>query len=174
MMQITRAKVGMAGLAIVAAGVPLGSSLASGAAAAAKPAAGTIHVYVTNTSTNPSAPNKVLITGAFSDHGTGKGGTLHLTRGTITSNNSALAKITNSDSFGTFSPASCSFWGAATGPVRITKGTGAYVGIKGTVVVTLHEAAEGSLLANGTCNTASNAPAVASDLIIVGSGKVSF
>jgi hypothetical protein len=153
---------------VVAPGVSAASTTAS------KPKAGTIHVYIVNTSISSTAPNNVLITGAFSDHGTGKHGTFHLTKGTITFNNSKLGAILNSPSFGTFYAASCSFSGVAKGAVPIVSGTGAYAGIKGSIAATVTSAEQGSLLKNGKCNQSSNAPAVAQDLIVTGSGKVSF
>jgi hypothetical protein len=156
----------------VAATVVVASGV-SAASTASRPAAGTIHVYIVNTSSS-TAPNNVLITGAFSDHGTGKHGTFRLTRGTITANNSKLGAILTSPSFGTFYRASCSFSGVAKGTVPIVSGTGAYAGIKGSITATATEAEQGSLLKNGKCNESNNAPAVAQDIIITGSGKVSF
>ena len=152
---------------VVASGV-------SAASTASKPAAGTIHVYIVNTSLSSTAPNNVLITGAFADHGTGKHGTFHLTRGTITANNSRLGAIVSSPSFGTFYRASCSFSGVAKGTVPIVSGTGAYARIKGSITATVYEAQQGSLLKNGKCNESNSAPAIAQDMIVTGSGKVSF
>jgi hypothetical protein len=163
----------IAGSSLFAATAALGSNV-SATSDSARPAAGTIHVYIANTSTSASAPNKILITGAFSDHGIGKKGTFHLTRGTITANPSKLKAETNSPKFGTFYSASCSFTGVATGIVPIVSGTGAYAGITGSLTVTETVAEQGSLLKNGKCNTSNNAPAVAQDLFIAASGKVSF
>ena len=84
-MHLTRAKVGIAGLAVVAAGVPLGSSLASGSPAAAKPAAGVIQLFASNSTATGDSPNKILIVGAFSDHGNGVDGTFHLKRAPLRS-----------------------------------------------------------------------------------------
>jgi hypothetical protein len=165
--------VAVAALAVGVTAVPIVVSSAS-AAAPAKPTGGTIHVDVIDTSLSPTAPNKVLITGAFSDHGTGKHGTFHLTKGTITANTSALKAIINSPKFGTFYANSCSFTGVATGPVAIVSGTGAYAGIHGTLTATDSQADQGSLLKNGKCNQSNNAPAVAQDVIVTASGKVSF
>lgn len=96
-------------VAVAAAGVPFLASGASAASSASTPAAGTIHVYMENTSLSPTAPSKILITGAFSDHGPGKHGVWHLTKGTITVNNATLRAITSSPGFRTFYPASCSY-----------------------------------------------------------------
>lgn len=159
--------VGVVATVVVTSGV-------SAASTASKPASGTIHVYIVNTSVSSTTPNNVLITGAFSDHGSGKHGTFHLTKGTITFNNSKLGAILSSPSFGTFYQASCSFSGVAKGTVPIVSGTGAYAGIKGRIAATVNEAEQGSLLKNGKCNESNNAPAVARDLIVTGSGKVSF
>ena len=171
---VRRAKALLVGCAFTAVAISFAVSTASAGPMTPKPAAGTIHVYLVNTSLKPSTPNNVLITGAFSDHGTGKGGTWHLAKGTITFNLSKLKAITNSNNFGTFYPASCSFAGVAIGPVAVVGGTGAYAGITGRLAVTETVAEQGSLLKNGKCNQANNAPAVAQDLIITGSGSVSF
>jgi len=110
------------------------------------PAAGTINVYLVNTSLNPKASNDILITGSFSDHGMAKKGTWHLANGTITVNNSAIATITKSPNWGTSHASSCSFDGVAKGPVTIVSGTGSYVGITGSLTLTLTEAGQGLLL----------------------------
>jgi hypothetical protein len=164
------------GFVIAATAVTLTASgaFASAASTASKPAGGTIHVYLVNTGLNPSVPANILITGAFSDHGTGKGATWHLARGTITLNPSKLKAILNSPSFGNFYAASCSFDGAAEAKVPVVSGTGAYKGITGSIGATAFEAEQGSLLKNGKCNTSNNAPALAGDAIIIGSGKVTF
>jgi hypothetical protein len=127
-----------------------------------------------NTALNPTTPNTVLVTGAFSDHGTGQGGTWHLTKGSIVIDASKLKAITNSANFGTFYPASCSFQGVASATVTLVSGTGAYAGITGRILATETVAAQGSLLKNGKCNEANNAPSVAEALIATGSGTVSF
>ena len=114
------------GFVIAATAVTLTASgaFASAASTASKPAGGTIHVYLVNTGVNPSVPANILITGAFSDHGTGKGATWHLAKGTITLNPAKLKAILNSPSFGNFYAASCSFDGAAEAKVPVVSGTG--------------------------------------------------
>jgi hypothetical protein len=176
-LHITRTKTVLAILTVAAAVVPLGSSLASGATPAAKPAAGVIHVFVTSVGNVPAS--SVLITGAFSDHGTnpnGNGNTtvLHLKKGNITVNVAKINAITNAPNFGTFNAASCSFTGLANGPVTLVRGTGAYVGIKGTVHVNLAEAGQFPLRKNGKCNTSNSAVPLAFDFIVTGAGKASF
>jgi len=171
---VHRVKAALVGIAVTAAAASLAVSTASAGSAAPKPGAGTIHVYLVNTSLNPNAANDILITGSFSDHGTGKKGTWSLAKGTITVNNAAVGAIVNSPTWGTSYTSSCSFDGVAKGPVTIVSGTGAYVGITGSLSFTLTEAGQGPLLKNGKCNDANNAQAVAQDLIGVGSGNVSF
>jgi hypothetical protein len=161
-------------LAAVATAVPLVASDISAASTATKPAAGAIHVYIVSTSLSPTTPNNVLITGAFSDHGTSQKGTMHLTKGTVTVDTSKVKAIVNPSSFGTMYAASCSFTGVATAPATVVRGTGAYAGIHGTLTVTETIAAQGSLLKNGKCNESNNAPALAQDLIATASGTVSF
>jgi hypothetical protein len=135
--------------------------------------AGVIHVYVTDNSTQGN-DHKILITGAFSDHGTGNQATFYLTKGWIYLNVAGVHKIINSPSFGSFNAASCSYWGSTPITVPIVKGTGAYTSIKGTLTGTLTIAGQGSLLADGKCNMANNAPSVASVFEVSASGSVSF
>lgn len=173
--RIDRARAVVVGIAVVltATVVPFVVSGVSAASTASAPAAGTIHFSLVNTSVNSNAPGKVLITGAFSDHGTSHGPTLHLTKGTITGSISKLQALLSSRSFGTFYKASCSFSGVGKVAIPVVSGTGAYAGVKGNLNVTVTDAAQGSLLKSGKCNEANNAPEVASQLIITGSGKVS-
>ena len=72
--------------------------------------AGVIHVYVTDSSTQGN-DHKILITGAFSDHGTGNQATFYLTKGWIYLNLAGVQKIVNSSSFGSFNADSCSYLG---------------------------------------------------------------
>jgi len=165
----------LAGAVGIAAGTSvLAAQGVSAGSTAAKASGGSVHIDGVNTGLSATSPVTVLITGAFSDHGKGKGKTWHLQHGSITFNTSALKAKLNSPTFGTFYPASCSYDGVAKAPVTIVSGTGAYAGIKGTITVTATVAEQGSLLKNGQCNTANNAPAVADTLIITGSGKVMF
>ena len=145
------------------------------AAFASTPAtpAGVIHLYVTDNSTQDN-DHKILITGAFSDHGTGNKATFYLTKGWIYLNLAGVQKIINSPSFGSFNAASCSYWGSTPITVPIVKGTGAYTGIKGTFTGTLTFAGQGALLADGKCNTANNAPNVATAFLVSASANVSF
>jgi len=163
----------LVGVGLAAGAVVFAATGASAGSTASRPAAGTIHVFGVNTSLT-SSTTEVLITGAFSDHGAGKQSTWHLTKGAITFNTSKLNATLNSPSFGTFYPASCSFSGVAKVAVPIRSGTKAYAGIKGTITVTATVAEEGSLLKNGKCNEASNAPLVGVAAILTGFGKVSF
>jgi hypothetical protein len=171
---IGRVNAVLVGFAVAAGTGGFVVSAASAGPTAPLPASGTIQVYLVNTALNPATPNTVIITGAFSDHGSGKGGTWHLSKGTISLDASKLKAITSSPNFGTFYAASCSFRGVAKGPVTIVSGTGAYAGITGSLVATETVAEQGSLLTNGKCNEANNAPAVAQALIVTGSGTVAF
>ena len=62
----------------------------------------------------------------------------------------------------------------ATGPAPIVSATGACAGINGKLIGVETLAEEGSLLTNGNCNQANNAPGVPQDLIVTASGRVSF
>jgi hypothetical protein len=160
-------------LALAGGAVLFAATGASAGSTAARPAAGIIHIFGVETSLTSGTTN-VIITGAFSDHGAGKKNTWRMTRGSITFNTKRLEAILGSSKFGTFYPASCSFSGVTEVSVPIVSGTKAYAGIKGTLAVTANVAEEGSLLKNGKCNEASNAPLVALAGILTGSGRVSF
>jgi hypothetical protein len=151
----------------------LGGVLGAAVPAFATTTTGVIHVYVTDNSTQGN-DHKILITGAFSDHGTGNQATFYLTKGWIYLNLAGVQKIVNSSSFGSSDAASCSYWGSTPISVPIVKGTGAYTGIKGTLRGTLTIAGQGSRLANGKCNMANNAPSVASAFQVSASADVSF
>lgn len=168
-----RAGMALVGLAVAAIVVGAAASGAWAGTAPSKVSGGTLHIYLTNTSVT-SQTTKVLVTGAFSDHGIGKQAVMHLSKGTITVDPSKLTAKFNAPTFGTFNVKSCSFWGTATASVPVVSGTGAYAGITGTLTATGTLAEQGALRNNGTCNTASNAPAVAFTEIVVASGKVSF
>lgn len=159
----------LAALAVLSLG-----SVALAAPGTTHPPGGTIDVYVVNTSLSSSTPNTILITGAFSDHGTGQKGVWHLKKGTITVDTSKIKAIMNSPTFGSFNLASCSFWGTAKAPISILSGTGAYAGITGTLAAEETEAGQGSLLADGKCNQSNNAPSVAQVLLATVTGKVAF
>jgi hypothetical protein len=159
--------------ALLGALTALSIPAAAFASTPATPPAGVIHLYVTDSSPQDN-DHKVLITGAFSDHGTGNQAVFYLTKGWLYLNLNGVKKIINSQSFGSFSSASCSFWGSTPIRVPIVKGTGAYTGIKGTFTGTLTIAGQGPLLANGKCDTANNAPDVASTFQVSASANVSF
>ncbi len=168
-----------AGMAIVAVAVAttVVAGAASGAWAGTAPAktpGGTIHLYLSTTSTSSSPVSKALVTGAFSDHGTSHNTTIHLSKGNIDVNPSKLVAELNSPTFGNFNAKSCSYWGTASGSVPIVGGTGAYTGITGTFTATIVIAGQGSLLKNGTCNEANNAPVVAAFQVVTATAKVSF
>ena len=69
--------------ALLGALTALSTPVAAFASTPATPA-GVIHVYVTDNSAQDNA-HKILITGAFSDHGTGNKATFYLTKGWILS-----------------------------------------------------------------------------------------
>lgn len=169
--RITRTRaVAVAALA-AATVVPFVVSDVAAGSTASKPAAGTIHLYIVNTSIEGRAPGDVLISGAFADHGTDKGATLRLAKGTITGNITKLNALFNSPKFATGYLASCSFNGAGKVSLPLVSGTGAYAGIKGNLSVQVIFGAQ-SPFKNGKCE--GNSPPIADQQVITGSGKVSF
>lgn len=168
-----RARVVGSGVALVVAaiGVPFVVSGVSAASTTSAPAAGVIHLYVVNTSIEGRAPGEALITGAFADHGTVKGATIHLTEGTITASITKLDALFNSPKFATGYSASCSFSGVGKVSLPLISGTGAYAGITGTLSVETFFGAQ-SPFRNGKCD--GNGPPTADQQIITGSGRVTF
>jgi hypothetical protein len=156
---------------ITATAVPLLASDVAAASTASQPAAGTIHLYIVNTSIAGRNPGDVLISGAFADHGTVKGATLHLAKGTITANIAKLEALFNSPKFATGYSASCSFNGAGNVSLPLVRGTGAYAGIKGDIRVHVIFGAQ-SPFRNGKCD--GNSPPIADQQLITGSGNATF
>jgi len=157
--------------ALTAGAVPFVASEVAGASTGSKPAAGIIHLYIVNTSIEGRGPGDVLISGAFADHGTVRGATLRLAKGTITGNIAKLNALFNSPKFATGYAASCSFSGAGKVSLPVVSGTGAYAGIKGDLSVQVIFGAQ-SPFKNGKCD--GNSPPIADQQVITGSGKVTF
>ena len=156
---------------LTAAAVPFVVSDVAAASTGPKPAAGTIHLYIVNTSIEGRGPGDALISGAFADHGTVKGATLELAKGTITGNIAKLNALFSSHNFVTGYSASCSFNGAGKVSIPLVSGTGAYAGIKGDLSVHVIFGAQNPFT-SGKCD--GNSAPIADQQVITGSGKVSF
>lgn len=171
--RVRRTRVIAIGLAatLTTAAVPFVVSDVAAASPGPKPAAGTVHLYIVNTSIAGRGPGDVLISGAFADHGTVKGATLHLAKGTITGNTAKLNALLGSPNFASGYSASCSFNGAGKVSLPLVSGTGAYAGIKGDLSVHVTFGAQ-SPFTSGKCD--GNSPPIADQLVMTGSGKVSF
>jgi hypothetical protein len=163
-------------------GLALGMSGAANAATTTK--GGLVHVW----STGSGIRTPILITGAIADYGTGisqdKNGKLDanglyekavLKKGSFIINSSGLAPAMEKAQ-PIFNSTNCSASLSGTGPTTIVpgSGTGAYVGIKGTVVITLTLAFIEPKLANGKCNQSANPPSASSYSTATGSGTLSF
>lgn len=115
------------------------------AAATAKPAGGTLHVYVTPTT---SLKGRVVLTGAIGDYG----GYVTVTKAGVPNENGHFVKINlrqggfrvNSTTLDarasqvqpTLNQATCSGQLVATGPITLFGGTGRYAGISGRLTMT--------------------------------------
>jgi hypothetical protein len=167
----------------------LGGLLVSGAPAvgSAAPAGGPVRIFVTP---GNGAAGTILITGAIGDYGTtttvdqnGKADSNGnfawnvLKRGTFMADLTALNAAANSQQ-PTMYPASCSGVFSARGPVTLSKGTGGYKGISGTLQVTetfavvLPRYTSGAK--KGQCNMGQDAKPAAQYNSVTGSGTVSF
>ncbi len=137
---------------LVCAAFIVGAAAAPGtvaAAAASKDGEVKIWVTPTSTTTSPTHPGRVVLTGAIGDYGTTveatatgtpkKAGTdtlFRLSKGTILINTSSLTTGGGTTAPSTANTTNCSFVGTVAGLVHITKGTGAYAGITGTITIT--------------------------------------
>ena len=137
--------------------------------------------------TTTKTPGKILITGAIADHGTvistnaakkptAKGAykLLRLKNGTILVDGTQLGKALTAGQPSTLNASNCSAIFGATAPVTLSSGTGAYVGISGTVTITATFAFIGPKTKSGTCTMKTSAQPVGTYSSITGSGTVSF
>jgi hypothetical protein len=180
-----RAIVGTALAGLVLAGV----AIFGGVAGAAAPVSGQTQLWA---SIGSSGGNgfKVIFTGAIGDHGTSVGATANgkptkknnpgyrlfiLKKGTIFFNTQKIDAAENNSSAPptTFNSTNCSATFVVTEPATIISGTKAYVGITGTVNVTISYAFT-LPLTKGKCNMNSNANPSAAIGIVTGTGTVSY
>jgi hypothetical protein len=175
-------------LAVLGAAAPM-SVAAAATTTTTAPTGGAIKVWVTPSGTNTSTknPGKILITGAFADYGTvistnaakkptAKGAykLLRLKNGTFLVNGTQLNKALTTGQPSTLSASNCSGIFGATAPVTLSDGTGAYVGISGTVTITATFAFIGAKTKSGGCTMKTSSKPLATYSSISGSGTVSF
>jgi hypothetical protein len=169
-------RVPLAAIPLVAAGIAIPFVGASAAPQTPRLTGGIEHVYVGSAGVGIKAANQpsstIILTGAFADYGhtggNGSGKTV-LQKGTITV---SLAKV--KPTVQAFNVAECSFKFSAAGPIKILRGTGAYKGITGSFKFSETGIGIGVRLASGACNTANNAPSIASVFSGSGTGTVKF
>jgi hypothetical protein len=150
------------------------------AAGAAK--SGAIQVY----SSGAGVTNPIVITGAVTDYGNatsvnragkptqnGNFEKIVLKKGGFTVDTTQLNKLLNHVK-PTFSKTQCWFAVKGSGPTTLTKGTGAYAGITGTVNVTVDFVSILPRLASGKCNFANSAKPIAQFGNVTGSGTASY
>jgi hypothetical protein len=166
------------------------SVLVQGGALGATPktTTGTIHILASLNllSSSPNIP--VIVTGVIGDYGTattidangkldqnGNYEKVVLKKGTFEINSTAINKVTNSEE-PTFNKVNCSGWQQLSGPPAITlfDGTGAYAGIKGSLIQSQTFALVGPTLKDGKCNPSQNAAPLAAYGIITATGTVTF
>lgn len=154
--------------------------------ASATPKAGPEKIWLTPSSggTTTKHPGTAMLTGSFSDYGKSvsgnskgkptKNGTyalLILKKGTILLDTSQLDAAFRSTAPQTFNMTSCSLSQHLSAPVTIVKGTKAYVGISGTLNLTV-TAAFIRPTKKGSCTT--TASPIAAWAAFTGSGTVGF
>ena len=173
------------GTAVIFGGMAFGSV----AAGASVPKSGAVKVWVkpSPTGTSTKHPGKVLFTGAIGDYGTAvstnatgkktKNGSyklLTLKKGTIMVNGTQLNKALTSAQPTTSNATACAFVVNASAPITIVKGTGAYVGIGGTVNMAVTFAAILPKTKSGSCTMKTSTKPLASYTSITGSGTVTL
>jgi FlaG/FlaF family flagellin (archaellin) len=176
-----RRQVGI-GLLAAFASLPV-ATLGLTTSASAAPPRGTIQIW---SNQNGTATSPIIFTGAIGDYGTAtsedKDGKVDqngnyvkivLQQGGFTVNAVALDKVL-SKAKPHVSKTNCGFTVTGSGPTYLSRGTGVYVGIKGTITTVLTFVGVNPKLANGKCNTRPNTNPVAVYGTITGSGHVSF
>jgi len=151
-------------------------------ASSAGAAGGRIQVY----SSGAGVTTPILITGAITDYGkatsvtaTGKvdeNGNYEkivLQKGGFTVDATQLNRVLQHVR-PTIDKTHCFFAFKGSGPTTVTKGTGAYAGIRGTVNVSLNFVSIGPRLPNGKCNLSNKAQPAAQYGNLTGSGVVSY
>jgi hypothetical protein len=148
---------------------------------------GSVRIWVTQSSTNNTPTDPILLTGAIGDYGTStsqdKNGKADmngsfegvvLQQGTFVVDNTKFnAKVGKSKPITNSS--TCSYSLTASGPVSIVagSGTGAYKGLTGKLVITLSFAGYGPIK-SGKCDTSQNSEPTSSYSAITGIGTLSY
>lgn len=152
---------------------------------------GTVQVMVMPNLSNNSPVDKIILAGVIGDYGTStttnKAGTPNqngnyakviLQHGGFVVNLTTLNKLTNNAPPTMENATNCSIVFGGTGPVTLSGGTGAYVGITGTIQITQKFVGIGPKYTSGPkkgqCNMNQSAQPVAFYGVITGTGKVSF
>jgi hypothetical protein len=137
---------------------------------------GVIHVYDVNTG---GSTGSVVVTGAIGDSGKDVTGAspdanqIVLSKGSFDVSTTSIQKrFSQAKPKG--NPANCGVVLAASAPVTLSNGTGAYKGITGTVVLTITSAAVLPTKSDGSCDESPNSVAVGEVTISQGSGTISF
>jgi hypothetical protein len=158
------------------------------ASAASTQTPGAIKMWVSpSPTTTTKHPGHVLITGVIGDYGPSVSATstgkpvkkksvytlLKLKHGTILVNTKALNSA-GSNATPTINSTNCSISIAATAPVQIVKGTGAYAGINGTVTFSVNIAAVLPKTKSGSCTHKTATKPLDTYGSFVGSGTVSY
>jgi hypothetical protein len=158
------------------------------AAAGARPAGGPIEFFAPATN-SPVGP--ITFAGAVGDFGkalsmdkngkpdqNGNFVKMTLRYGGFVVDVATLNKISAKTQPSIVDKSTCSFAFSATGPVTLSKGTGRYQGISGTVSVTIHFLGDGPLYTSGAkkgqCNQSNSAQLLAQRGWITGEGSVKF
>jgi hypothetical protein len=168
-------------LALAAAATLAGTmtlvGVAGSSAGATPPKAGIVHVYDVNPTVNGGA-GTIVITGVIADTGqdqqVGPGtNRLTLSKGSFEVNTTAIGKAF-SKAKPDINPKNCGVVLAASAPVTLSGGTGAYQGIRGRIVLHVTNSALLPVKADGTCNEDPDSLAVGEVTIDEGQGNVSF
>jgi hypothetical protein len=185
-MSINRKLVTLTAIGLLAVATPAAAYAASTHPAA--PSGGTAHIWVTQ---SRGVVDKIILTGAIGDYGTatsinknghpdanGRYVRIALKRGGFRVNATVFNR--RADHLQPkVNKSTCSFWATAAGPVTLSRGTGAYAGISGTIDIRTSFAGVGPRFHSGPhkgmCNLGENAAPLAQfEGPITGSGRVTF
>lgn len=161
---------------VVAAATAISPLVLAGQYASASTPKGVIHVYDVNTGGNTGS---VVVTGAIGDSGKDVTGVspnanqIVLSKGSFDVSTAGIQK-SFSKAKPKGNPANCGVVLAASAPVTLSNGTGAYKGITGKVVLTITSAAVLPTKSDGSCNESPNSVAIGEVTISQGSGRISF
>jgi hypothetical protein len=168
--------------------VAIGDGVVASIAGASSPKGGTVKAFVTPGSNGRAT---IVLTGAIGDYGTtqsidangkvdssGAYAKVDLKHGSFRIDQSAFNKAIATASPVAYNSTTCSGYIRASGPITLLDGTGSYLGISGTVTLTITDAFVSPRYVSGAhkgqCNTSNGVAPLAEFASISGAGSVGY